>query len=49
MKGKPHVVTGQRLKHYIVGKIFVGKSVLNLQTLEAVIVKNNVVTVTPNQ
>jgi hypothetical protein len=50
MKGKPHVVNGQRLKHYIAGKSCVGKlEVLNLQTLEAVIAKNSVVTVTPNQ
>jgi hypothetical protein len=50
MKGKPHVVNGQRLKHYIAGKSFVGKlEVLNLQTPEAVIAKNNAVTVTPNQ
>jgi hypothetical protein len=40
MKGKPHVVIGQRLKHYIAGKSFVRKlEVLNLQTLEAMIVK----------
>jgi hypothetical protein len=50
MKGKPHVVNGQRLKHYIAGKSFIGKlEVLNLQTTEAVIAKNSVVTVTPNQ
>jgi hypothetical protein len=50
MKGKPHVVNGQRLKHYIAGKSFVGKlEVLNLQTLEVVIAKNNTVIVTPNQ
>jgi hypothetical protein len=50
MKGKPHVVNGQRLKHYITGKSFVDKvEVLNLQTSEAVIAKNSVVTVTPNQ
>jgi hypothetical protein len=24
-ESKPHVVNGQRLKHYIAGKIFVGK------------------------
>jgi hypothetical protein len=35
MKGKPHVVNGQRLKHYIAEKSFVGKlEVLNLQTPE---------------
>jgi hypothetical protein len=50
MKGKPHVVIGQHLKHYIAGKSFVRKlEVLNLQIPEAVIVKNSAVTVTPNQ
>jgi hypothetical protein len=50
MKDKPHVVNGERLKHYIAGKSFVGKlEVLNLQTLEAVIAKSSAVTVTPNQ
>jgi hypothetical protein len=45
MKGKPHVVNGQCLKHYIAGKSFIGKlEVLNLQTPEAVIVKNSTVT-----
>jgi hypothetical protein len=49
MKGKPHVVNGQHLKHYIAGKSFVGKlEVLNLQTLGAVIAKNSAVTFTPN-
>jgi hypothetical protein len=50
MKGKPHVVNGQCLKHYIAGKSFVGKlEVLNLQTPKDVIAKNSAVTVTPNQ
>jgi hypothetical protein len=50
MKGKPHVVNGQCLKHYIARKSFVGKlEVLNLQTPEAVIAKNSTVTVTPNK
>jgi hypothetical protein len=49
MKGKPHVVNGQRLKHYIAEKSFICKlDVLNLQTPEAVIAKNSAVTVTPN-
>jgi hypothetical protein len=44
MKGKPHVVNGQRLKHYIAGKSFIVKlEVLNLQTPEAVIAKNSAV------
>jgi hypothetical protein len=47
MKGKPHVVNGQRLKHYIAGKSFIEKmQVLNLQTLDA---KNSAVTPTQNQ
>jgi hypothetical protein len=25
IKGKPHVVNGQHLKHYLAGQIFVGK------------------------
>jgi hypothetical protein len=50
MKGKPHVVNGQWLKHYIAGKSFTGKlEVLNLQIPEAVIAKNCTVAVTPNQ
>jgi hypothetical protein len=50
MKGKPHLVNGQRLKHYIAGKSFIEKmEVLNLQTSEAIIAKNNAVTATQNQ
>jgi hypothetical protein len=50
MKGKPHVVNGQCLKHYIVGKSFIGNmEVLNLQTPKAVIAKNSAVTATQNQ
>jgi hypothetical protein len=50
MQGKPHVVNGQCLKHYIAGKSFINKlEVLNLQTPEAMIAKNSAVTVTPNQ
>ena len=38
IKGKPHVVNGQRLKHYIVGQKLVGKiEVINLMTAEEVI------------
>jgi hypothetical protein len=40
-KGKPHVVNGKRLKHYIAGENFIGKvEELNLQSLEAIIAKN---------
>jgi hypothetical protein len=50
MKGKPHVVNRQCLKHFIAGKSFVGKlEVLNLQTPEAMIAKSSATTVTPNQ
>jgi len=39
-KGKPHVVNGQRLKHYIAGQKFIGKvEELNLQSPEAIIAK----------
>ena len=39
--GKPHVVNGQRLKHYIAGQTFAGKvEVINLQSPEAIIAKN---------
>ena len=42
MKGKPHVVNGQRLKHYIAGQNFVGKiDVLHLQIPGAYIAKNS--------
>jgi len=38
IKGKPHVVNGQCLKHYIAGQNFVGKvEVINLMTAEEVI------------
>jgi hypothetical protein len=50
MRGKPHVVNGQHLKHYIAGKSFIDKlERVNLQTPEAVIMINNAVTFTPNQ
>jgi hypothetical protein len=49
MKGKPHVVNGQHLKHYIAGKSFEKMEVPNLQTSEAIIAKNNTVTATQNQ
>ena len=39
-KGKPHVVNGQCLKHYIAGEKFIGKvEELNTQSPEAIIVK----------
>jgi hypothetical protein len=41
IKGKPHVVNGQSLKHYIAGQKFMGNvDVLNLQSPEAFIAKN---------
>ena len=41
VKGKPHVVNGQRLKHYIAGQNFVGQfDVVHLQNPEAYIAKN---------
>ena len=50
MKGKPHVVNGQRLKHYIAGKCFIGMvEEWNLHAPEAVIAKNCVASDTPNQ
>ena len=50
MKGKPHVVNGQRLKHYIAGRSFIGKvEELNLKTPEEVIAKNFAVSETQNQ
>ena len=50
MKGKPHVVNGQCLKPYIVGKSFIGKvEELNLQTPEEVIERNHAVPETLNQ
>ena len=50
MKGKPHVVNGQRLKHYISGKSFVGTlETLNLQTPEEIIEGGRAVSATPNQ
>ena len=49
MKGKPHVVNGQRLKHYIAGKSFIGMvEEWNLQASEAVIAKNCAASDTPN-
>ena len=50
MKGKPHVVNGQRLKHYIAGKSFIGMvEKLNLQTPKEVIERNVAVLETLNQ
>ena len=41
MKGKPHVVNGQRLKHYIAGQNFIGQfDVVHLESPEAYIAKN---------
>jgi hypothetical protein len=35
MRGKPHVVNGKRLKHYLTGENFIKKvEVLHIQTLE---------------
>ena len=49
-KGKPHVVNGQRLKHYIAGEKFIEKvEELNLQSLEAIIAKNYPLLDTKNQ
>ena len=40
MKGKPHVVNGQRLKHYIAGKSFIGTiEEIKLMTPEEVILR----------
>ena len=50
MKGKPHVVNGQCLKHYIAGKSFIRKvEELNLQTPEKVIERNHAVSETLNK
>ena len=50
MKCKPHVVNGQRLKHYIAGRSFIGKvEELNLKTPEEVIAKNFAVSETQIQ
>ena len=50
MKGKPHVVNGQLLKHYIAGRSFIGKvEELNLKTPKEVIAKNFAVSETQNQ
>jgi hypothetical protein len=50
MKGKPHVVNGQRLKHYIAGKSFIGMvQELHLWTLEEVIAKSSAVSETVKQ
>jgi hypothetical protein len=38
IRGKPHVVNGQHLKHYIAGESFVRKvDVLHFQTPESII------------
>jgi len=38
IKGKPHVVNGQHLKHYIAGQTFIGKvELINFKTPESVI------------
>ena len=50
MKGKPHVVNGQRLKHYIAGKSFIGMvEEMDLKTPEEVIERNSAVFETANQ
>ena len=50
MNGKPHVVNGQHLKHYIAGKSFIGMvEELNLQTPEEVIERDRAVSETLNQ
>ena len=50
MKGKPHVVNGQRLKHYIARKSFIGiVETMNLQTPEEIIKGGRAVSATPNQ
>ena len=50
MKGKPHVVNGQRLKHYTTGKSFIGMvETLNLQTPEEIIEGGRAVSATPSQ
>jgi hypothetical protein len=49
-KGKPHVVNGQRLKHYIAGEHFVGNiKGLHLWTPEYIIAKNFLLPDTENQ
>lgn len=49
-KGKPHVVNGQCLKHYIVGEHFIGNvEVLHLRTPEAIIAENFPLSDTRNQ
>ena len=49
-KGKPHVVNGQCLKHYIAGEHFIGNvEVLHLRTLEAIIAENFPLSGTRNQ
>ena len=50
MKGKPHVVNGQRLKHYIAGESFVGTiEKVKLMTPEEVIARNSAASETQNQ
>ena len=50
IRGKPHVVNGQRLKHYIAGQKFVGLvEELHLQSPEKVIAKKHNLPETPNQ
>ena len=50
MKGKPYVINGQCLKHYIAGKSFVGMvEKFNLQTPEEVIERGLAVSATQNQ
>ena len=50
VKGKSYVVNGQRLKHYIAGKSFIGTvETLNLQTPEEIIEGGRAVSATPNQ
>ena len=50
MKGKPHVVNGQCLKHYIAGQNFIGQfDVVHLQSPEAYIAKNFPLSKSQNQ
>ena len=50
MKGKPHVVNGQRLKHYYAGEKFVGKvKEFLLVSLEEIIAAEYVLPETPKQ
>jgi hypothetical protein len=49
-KGKPHVVNGQCLKHYIAGEYFIGNmEELHLRTSEDIITENLLMPDTRNQ